>query len=238
MPLHIPLVTWQNRILVTENATLAAAPAGDGTDAADDVADRIARASLAERGESYRSEVRRLLDAALVEMRRCGTASRPRVADIVTAAGLSNDAFYRHFRSKDSLVAAILEDGAERLRSYLAHQMAKESTPEGRVRRWVDGVLSQAADDDIASTTLAVLWNGSSLGEVSTAAPPSATGPLATLLVEPFQELGSTDPALDASLVAHAMVGKLSDFLWARVRPTPADGEHLTGFCLRAVTPR
>jgi AcrR family transcriptional regulator len=234
MPLHIPLVTWQNRILVTENATLPVA----GGAAADAVADRIARASLAERGESYRTEVRRLLDAALAVMRGCGTASRPRVADIVAAAGLSNDAFYRHFRSKDALVAALLEDGAERLRSYLAHQMAKESTPEGRVRRWVEGVLSQAADEDIASTTLAVLWNGSSLGEGFTAAPPSATGPLATLLVEPFAELGSGDAELDASLAAHAAVGKLSDFLWARVHPTPADVEHLTEFCLRAVTPR
>jgi hypothetical protein len=99
-------------------------------------------------------------------------------------------------------------------------------------------VLSQAADEDIASTTLAVLWNGSSLGEGFTAAPPSATGPLATLLVEPFAELGSADAELDASLAAHAAVGKLSDFLWARMRPTPADVEHLAGFCLRAVTPR
>ncbi len=224
---------------MTENATLAADGAGEvAGPAADTVADRIARASLADRGESYRSDVRRLLDAALDVMRRCGTTSRPRVADIVAAAGLSNDAFYRHFRSKDALVAAILEDGAERLRSYLAHQMAKESTPDGRVRRWVEGVLSQATDDDIASTTLAVLWNGSSLGEGFTAAPPSASGPLATLLVEPFAELGSADAELDASLAAHAAVGQLSDFLWARVRPTPADVEHLTGFCLRAVTPR
>ncbi len=224
---------------MTENATLAADGTGEVADpVADTVADRIARASLADRGESYRSDVRRLLDAALDVMRRCGTTARPRVADIVAAAGLSNDAFYRHFRSKDALVAAILEDGAERLRSYLAHQMAKESTPDGRVRRWVEGVLSQATDDDIASTTLAVLWNGSSLGEGFTAAPPSASGPLATLLVEPFAELGSADAELDASLAAHAAVGQLSDFLWARVRPTPADVEHLTGFCLRAVTPR
>ena len=224
---------------MTENATLAADGTGEVADqAADAVADRIARASLADRGESYRGEVRRLLDAALDVMRRCGTTSRPRVADIVAAAGLSNDAFYRHFRSKDTLVAALLEDGAERLRSYLAHQMAKESTPDARVRRWVEGVLSQAADDDIASTTLAVLWNGSSLGEGLTAAPPSASGPLATLLVEPFAELGSADAELDASLAAHAAVGRLSDFLWARVRPTTADVEHLTGFCLRAVTPR
>jgi len=129
----------------------------------DDVAGRIVRRTLAKREDQYASEVRRLLDAALEVIRRCGTSSRPRVADIVAEAGLSNEAFYRHFRSKDALVTALLEDGGERLQSYLAYQLAKESTPEGQVRRWVRGVLAQA-DKDIAATTLAVLWNASALG--------------------------------------------------------------------------
>ena len=103
-----------------------------------------AQEALARREAAYAEEVRRLLDAALGVMRECGTASRPRVADIVAAAGLSNDAFYRHFRSKDALVAALVDDGALRLRSYLDHQMAKASTPDAQVRRWVEGVMSQA----------------------------------------------------------------------------------------------
>src|SRR5436190_7598744 len=109
---------------------------------APDVAARVAARTLAARGEAYAGEVRRLLDAALDAMRRCGTTSRPRVADIVAAAGLSNEAFYRHFPSKDALVAALLEDGAGRLRSYLEHQMAKARGPEAQVRRWIEGVLS------------------------------------------------------------------------------------------------
>jgi AcrR family transcriptional regulator len=197
-----------------------------------DVAERIARQTLAKRGSDYTSEVRRLLDAALESMRRCGTTSRPRVADIVAAAGLSNDAFYRHFASKDMLVAAILEDGTERLAEYLAHQMAKHTRPKDKVRVWVEGILSQAADDEIASTTLAVLWNAGSLGEGSASAPPSASAPLAALVVDPFGRLGSTDPALDASLAAHAVVGKLSDYLWQRTPPTPADTRHIVGSCL------
>jgi AcrR family transcriptional regulator len=204
----------------------------------DDVASRIARRTLARRGADYAGEVRRLLDAALDVMRRCGTTSRPRVADIVAAAGLSNDAFYRHFPSKDALVAAILEDGTERLRSYLAHQMAKEASPEARVRRWVEGVLSQAADEDIASTTLAVLWNGGSVGEGVPSGRPSAAAPLATLLRGPLADLGSADPALDASLVANAVVGQLSDYLWGRVRPDRAEIDHVAGFCLASVTGR
>jgi AcrR family transcriptional regulator len=197
-----------------------------------DVAERIAHQTLARRGADYTGEVRRLLDAALDVMRRCGTTSRPRVADIVAAAGLSNDAFYRHFPSKDALVAAILEDGTERLRSYLAHQMAKDPTPEGQVRRWVAGVLGQAADEEIASTTLAVLWNGGSVGEGLPSGRPRATAPLATLLHEPLAELGSADPALDASLIANAVVGQLSDYLWERVRPGRAEIDHVAGFCL------
>jgi len=193
-----------------------------------DVAARIALQTLSRRGSAYAGEVRRLLDAALDLMRRGGTTSRPRVADIVAEAGLSNDAFYRHFPSKDALVAAILEDGTERLLSYLAHQMAKEATPEGQVRRWVEGVLAQAADQDIATTTLAVLWNAGSVGQGL----PSASRPLGALLRDPFAALGSADPDADATFVAHAVVGVMSDHLWGRSCPSRAEIDHMTDLCL------
>jgi AcrR family transcriptional regulator len=201
-----------------------------------DVAARIAHRTLARRGTDYAGEVRRLLDAALDVMRACGTSSRPRVADIVAAAGLSNDAFYRHFPSKDALVAALLEDGTERLQSYLIHQMAKEATPDGKVRRWVEGVLAQAADEDIAATTLAVLWNGGSVGESLPTGRPSASRPLAVLLREPFADLGCPDPDLDAGLAAHAVVGQLSEWLWERARPSRAAIDHVADVCLAMAT--
>ncbi len=200
------------------------------------IADRIVRRSLAKRESEYAGEVRRLLDAALALMRTNGTAARPRVADIVAAAGLSNDAFYRHFRSKDDLVNALLEDGAERLRGYLAHQMSKGRTPEGQVRRWVEGVLGQA-DGDVAATTLAVLWNGSGVGGGLTAGRHFASAPLASLLHEPFATLGSDAPELDAALAAHATLGMLSDCLWRQAEPTRSEVDGVTDFCLRAVRP-
>ncbi|RBM21987.1 TetR/AcrR family transcriptional regulator [Prauserella sp. PE36] len=199
-----------------------------------DVASRIAQRSLAKRRADYAGEVRRLLDAALELMRAGGTASRPRVADIVAAAGLSNEAFYRHFPSKDALVAAILEDGSERLRDYVAHQMGKEPTPEGKVRSWVAGVLSQAAGD-VAATTRAVLWNAGGVTGPAPSGPPSVTGLLAVLLREPFAALGSPDPAFDAALAAHATVGTLADHLWGRSVPAPSDVDRITACCLRIV---
>jgi AcrR family transcriptional regulator len=201
----------------------------------DDVAGRIVRRTLSKREDQYASEVRRLLDAALEVIRRCGTTSRPRVADIVAEAGLSNDAFYRHFRSKDDLVTAILEDGGERLRSYLGYQMAKEATPEGQVRRWVRGVLSQA-DKDIAATTLAVLWNASALGGGPAAGRHFASEPVSSLLREPFTVLGSATAELDSALASHATLGLLSDCLWREAQPTRAEVERVTTFCLHAVT--
>jgi AcrR family transcriptional regulator len=224
-------------ILKKENAMRDDAMRDDERDEGEDeIAARIARRTLAKRGAGYASEVRRLLDAGLDVMKACGTTSRPRVADIVAAAGLSNDAFYRHFPSKDALVAAIIEDGAERLRGYVAHQMAKETTAEGKVRRWVEGVLGQAADEEIAATTLAVVRNSDSVGEGVTGRP-STDGPLATLLREPFAELGSPNAELDAALAAHGVVGKLSDYLWGRVRPTQAEIDHIADFYLAAITP-
>jgi AcrR family transcriptional regulator len=235
------------RNAIPNEANQIATSAGTASDAAardlaavdvqpEGVAARIAQRALARQETRYVGEVRRLLDAALAVMRACGTTSRPRVADIVAAAGLSNDAFYRHFPSKDALVAALLEDGTERLQSYLAHQMAKDATPEGKVRRWVTGVLAQAADEDIAATTLAVLWNGGSVGEGLASARPSASRPLATLLHEPFAVLGSTAPDLDAALAAHAVVGRLSDWLWAREQPTPVQVDHVADVCLAIAT--
>jgi AcrR family transcriptional regulator len=217
-------------ILTIENAIPAAE-----MDPPRGVTGRIVRRTLAKREGEYANEVRRLLDAALEVMQRCGTTSRPRVADIVAAAGLSNDAFYRHFKSKDDLVTALLEDGGERLRSYIEHQLGKETTPEAQVRRWVEGVLGQA-EGDVAATTLAVMWNGGSTGAGLAAGRHFASTPVATLLHEPFAALGSAAPELDAMLAAHATFGLLSDFLWEGVEPTDAEVDLVTAFCLGAVS--
>jgi AcrR family transcriptional regulator len=202
-----------------------------------DVAARIAAQTLSKRGPDYTSEVRRLLDAALAVIAQQGTASRARVADIVAEAELSNDAFYRHFPSKDALVAALLEDGTERLGSYVSHQMAKESSPEGEVRRWVEGLLSQT-NEATAATTLAVLWNGSGLGTGIAAGSHDASAPLGALLHGTFTALGSAQPELDASLVAHAVLGKVADYLWAHAQPTRDDVDRITRFCIDTATAR
>jgi hypothetical protein len=98
-------------------------------------------------------------------------------------------------------------------------------------------VLSQA-DEDIAATTLAVIWNGGSAGQGQASGRHFASAAVGALLHAPFATLGSRDPELDAALAAHATFGKLADYLWQQSRPTPAEVDHIVGFCLAAVTPR
>jgi AcrR family transcriptional regulator len=201
----------------------------------DPIVERATQRALARRQAVYADEVRRLLDAGLEVMRQCGTAKSPPVSDIVAAARLSRDAFYRHFASKEDLVAAIVEAGAQRLRGYLRHQMGKEDAPAAQLRRWIEGIMAQATDPDVAHSTRAVLWNGGRSGDQARSDVVASPGPLAELIVAPIAALGSTDPARDATVVTHATMGLMRDFLWRCVTPTPEDISHLVGFCTAAV---
>jgi AcrR family transcriptional regulator len=172
------------------------------------------------------------MDATLVVIRRNKSEAPPRVADIVAEAGLSNQAFYRHFASRDDLLAAVAEAGSLRLVSYLEHQMTKEPDPADQVRRWIEGVLAQASKPTVARDTRAVLWSvrGVANRRPATGAPPAAE----ELLVEPLARSGTPDPKRDAAVIASAVFGRLEFHLWMRA-PSPADTDHLVAFCLAAV---
>ena len=64
---------------------------------------------------------------------------------------------------------------------------------------------------------------------------PSPSAALATLLHRPLADLGSRDPELDAVLIAHAVVGLLSDHLWNRTRPDQAEIDRVVAFSLSGI---
>src|SRR5712671_3341840 len=96
--------------------------------------------ALDERQREATEEVERILAAAVRVMERVAPEP-PRVSDIVTEAGSSNKAFYRYFAGKDDVILAVMERGVAIVVSYLQHQMTKERTPAGQVRRWIEGAL-------------------------------------------------------------------------------------------------
>jgi len=97
----------------------------DGPSLAEQAAQRSTSRLVAARVE----EAEALMDAGMRVMVRNGTDRRATVAEIVKESGLSNQAFYRHFASKDDLVAALIDAGARRLASYLEHKMAASDDP-------------------------------------------------------------------------------------------------------------
>ena len=196
------------------------------------VAARTARRALAARESAYIDEVQRLLDAGLDLMVELGDERAPRVAEIVERAGLSNQAFYRHFASKDELIAAVVEAGADRLESYLRHQLAKVDGPEFKVRAWIVGVASQAQRPAVARQTRAAMHNLVRLpAEVRQTVSVPATD---HVLVGALCDAGSPDPERDAVAISLLAFGRLEQFLW-RSPPSDEDVEQLVEFCLAAI---
>ena len=90
------------------------------------VAGSIARRAMAHSIERRRivleEEVAALIEASLSVIRKTGKLE-PRVSEVVAEAGLSNQVFYKHFRSKDELLLAVLDEGSYNLTTYLEHRM-------------------------------------------------------------------------------------------------------------------
>lgn len=210
-------------------------PGTGGTDADSAVAAQIARRTMAEREAGYAVDVLRLLSAGREVMRRFGTAGSPRVADIVAEAGVSNDVFYRHFRSKDELVTAILDIGTTRVHHHLVRRLASVDDAREKVRRWVTTILGTLSTPEQADEMRAIIWNAARVSDDSQRRI-SARGVLAQPLRGALDKLGSADPDRDSVLLTHAILGLHDTFLWRRESPSSADVEQAIDFCLRSVS--
>jgi AcrR family transcriptional regulator len=184
----------------------------------------VASRTLQARSDAYAEEVRRLLDATYAVMRRTGDLD-PRVADIVCEAGLSNQAFYRHFRGKDELLVAVLADGQRRLVDTLRQHMDAVAPGASRVRAWVEVVLSQARRPAAAANTRPFAINGLRLADRY----PTEWGASRDELLAPLRaaivETGG-DPE-NTTLVYHLAMGAMQDALVRHELPTDADVERV-----------
>ena len=197
---------------------------------------------LQARQAAYREEVRRLMEAGLQAMRETGRID-PRVSEIVRAAGLSNQAFYRHFRSKDELLLAILDDGQRSLVAYLEHRMARARDPLARIRSWIDGVLAQALDPEAASATRPFAVHSARLAERFPEDTARSHGMLKEPLVRAVAEarqagaLPEADPERDADAIYHLAMGWMQRQLVSGATPSRDDADHLCSFAMRGLRP-
>jgi AcrR family transcriptional regulator len=94
-------------------------------------------------------DVRRaIVDAASKSVREQGVRGLS-VAAVLERAHLSTRAFYRHFDSKDQLVAAVFLEMTRSEVVRLRAKMAEATNPVEAVAAWIDGRLDLAFDEDI-----------------------------------------------------------------------------------------
>jgi len=195
------------------------------------VVDDLAGRAVDERRAAYADEVRRLIDAAYDVMRDSGDIE-PRVGDVVKAAGLSNQAFYRHFASKDALLLAVLTDGRQRLLGTLTARMDRVEPGAPRVRAWIEGVLAQAQNADAAANTRPFAINATRIGDRYPEEWASSREALLTPLRAAVADAGG-DPDRDPELIEHVAFGAMENAMVQRAAPTRDEVDRIVWFCLR-----
>jgi AcrR family transcriptional regulator len=153
---------------------------------------------------------RKILAAASTTLREQGVRGLS-IAAVLERAALGTRAFYRHFDSKDQLVAALLLEMARAEERRLRRRMASATTEIDAVAAWIDGRLDLAFDDKIKSD----LRRASLEAQSQTFASPSLVMPAYAQLLKPLSEalqrglqhgvFHHIDPVTDAQAI-HAVV--------------------------------
>lgn len=198
--------------------------------------ERAARQRQAELAE----DMQRIVEATYELVEQTGTVD-PSMRQILSRTGLSTQAFYRLFRSKDELMLALLDDGRRRLVAHLERRMQRASSPAGQVRAWIDGVMAQAADAKAASRTRPFVAGEDRIAEVFPEEHAASVDQLVMLLVPPIAALtdgggrpgsGPARVRRDADAVYRLTFATLRDHLLSRQKPAPATVEHLVDFAV------
>ena len=213
------------------------------------LARRAVEESLAHKQAELAAEMQRIVEATYDLVERTGVLD-PSIRQILAHTGLSTQAFYRHFRSKDELMLALLDDGRRRLVGSLERRMQRARTPEAKVRAWVEGVMAQAADPRAAARTRPFFADEDRLAAAFPAEHRASVDLLVDLLVPPICALtgvadatatdatatGATDKVRrDAEAAYRLTFATLHDHLLDDQRPSAATIEHLTRFVLGGV---
>lgn len=209
--------------------------AQDSTDSS--IADQAVDRSLEARRATARAEIEKLVSAALIVIERTGNLE-PKVSDILAEAGLSNQAFYRHFRGKHELLAAVLDRGIRELASYLTRRMASAESPSDAVREWIRGLVAQAQSPIGARATRPFALARGRLAE----SVPETVSRTQTLVTAPLREalaaarasgaMPAVDSERDAEALYHLMMGWLEARLLELQTPDPAEGARLESFVM------
>jgi len=197
---------------------------------------QLRRVATPRRQASYDDEVRRLIVATQTVMLREGCTAQPRLADIVREAGMSNQAFYRHFRTRDDVIVATYEQGLLTIHGYLERQVFKHEHLEDRLTAWIDGVLAQIEDPTLSELSTVILWNLGQIARNQSEIKPVGRSRIVDLLRTILIDGKVPDADRTALFVQTLVMGLTTTYLESGQEPTLQVREHLSRFCLAGIT--
>jgi AcrR family transcriptional regulator len=186
-------------------------------------------------------EVRRAIVAAATESVREQGVRGLSIATVLDRVQLGTRAFYRHFESKDQLVAAVFLEMARVEKRRLRRKMGSTANAVDAVAAWIDGRLDLAFDENIKSD----LRYLSSEAQSQMFASPGLVHPAYAEMLEPLVEalqrglddglFHEIDPVTAAQSI-HGVVWAGTERQWATGDCDRADmRERILRFCLRGL---
>ena len=204
------------------------------------VEDRAVERAVRVAKERARDDVQLLVAAGRKLLHRDGAAEMT-IADVLSEAGLSTRAFYRHFASKSDLLLAIYDHEVDRYRPLLQRRLDAASTPREGLVAWIDELLAAAFEPRRGERTRAMFTWAIPLQQEFpaefSAVRAALTDPLVAVLEAGRSDgtFPNTDPGRDAAfiraltwdLVEEHLSGVEIDAIEAR--------EQVLRFCLPAL---
>ncbi|MFA1703477.1 TetR/AcrR family transcriptional regulator [Mycobacterium intracellulare] len=183
---------------------------------------------------------RQILDAATTTVREHGVDGLS-VAAVLQRAALSTRAFYRHFGSKDDLIAAVFLESARAERRRLARRMGSAATEIEAVAAWIDARLDLAFDERLRNDLRRLSLEAQS----QTVAARGVVQPAYAEMLTPLREairrglrdgvFHGVDPVADAEFI-HGVVWAGIDQHWAKGAGARDDlRRRIQRFCLRGL---
>jgi AcrR family transcriptional regulator len=210
------------------------------TSAIERLADKAVERQVEGRRAEYAAEMRRIVDVTFSLVQRTGSLE-PSMREILAETGLSTQAFYRYFSSKDELMLALLDDGRRRLVDTLRRRMADSTDPSEQVCAWIEGVLAQASNGGAAARTRPWVLSEQRLAELFPREQQASVAALVGLLSDPIERLRagaspkSKDDVATASMVYQLTFAVLRSHLVADTKPNAREKRVLVDFCLKGI---
>jgi AcrR family transcriptional regulator len=179
-------------------------------------------------------EKRVLIEAGLAVLRRRGTEGCT-VAAVLTEAGLSTRAFYRHFDSKDTLILAIYEHDSHATQARLRARLDAAISARAALELWIDETLALGFDARRARRTRPLAREGMRLE----AEHPAEFARIVTDVLDPLvgvlRRAKSPEPERDARSI-HAVTWSLVEEKLAGGAITRDEARaHALRFCRAAI---